>query len=47
MSFNNFLSLIQPKQTTQTSILLTTKANTVETWKLILQGRIVAEGFQS
>ncbi len=28
------------KQTVQTSILLTTKSNAVETWKLFLQGRI-------
>lgn len=32
-----------PKQTIQSSILLTTKSNCVEVWKLILQGRIVSE----
>ncbi len=36
---------LKEKQTLQTSILITTKANTTEVWKLILQGRIVPETF--
>ncbi len=37
---------VDTKQTTQASILLTTKGNSTETWKLILQGRIVPESYQ-
>ena len=37
---------VDTKQTTQTSILLTTKGNSIELWKLILQGRIVSESYQ-
>lgn len=37
---------VDTKQTSQASILLTTKGNSTETWKLILQGRIVPESYQ-
>jgi len=37
---------VDTKQTTQASILLITKGNSTETWKLILQGRIVPESYQ-